>query len=294
MFIDNPTVPVQLEVVVDLLYSIRQKNAKPDSVKSLLQPKGLPDLTPASKQAVNHLNATRELKLALPDDEGNLRLTYAIRGGRPFARDAIIDAFDNVVLSSANVEPWFGRFYGFLITQNDDWVPPEASLRTEICTRFHDALPGHIERANPLNETKLGQYLRWYTYVGLGWRDPARFFIPDPTVRLLRMLPKIFENTKRLDAAPFMAAVAASCPELDGGTLFMDGAGGYDSSVRECTRALAVALRNLHDSGVICLECPQDSVGWSLERGGSVRDKQHLQSDRFDRVVLLSNPQVFS
>jgi hypothetical protein len=292
MFIDNPTVPVQLEVVVDVLHAIRQKNAKPDSVKGLLQPKGLPDLTASSKQTAHHLNAAKELKLALPDDEGNLRLTYAIRDGSPSARDAIVNAFDNVVLSSPKIEPWFGRFYGFLITQDSDWIPSEAPARTEICTRFYDVLSGHIERANPLNETKLGQYLRWYTYVGLGWRDPARCFIPDPTGRLLRMLPKIFGNAKRLDAVPFMAAVAAMCPELDGGTLFMDGAERYDSSARECTRALAGALRNLNDAGVICLECPKDSVGWSLARAGSVRDQQHLQSDRFDRVVRLSNPQV--
>lgn len=289
MFIDNPTVPTQLEVVVDLLHAIRQKNASVESVRTLLQPKGLPDLSATSNQAAHQLSAAKELKLAAPDGDGNLRLTYSIRDGRPSSREAIIKAFDDMVLSSPEVEPWFGRFYGFVIAQKDDWIPSEGAARQDLLKRFHDALAGHIERANPLNDTKLSHYLRWYTYVGMGWRDPAKRFIPDPTERLRRALPKIFGNTRRHDAAPFMTALLAACPELDGGALFMDAVGGYDRGARECTRALAVAMRNLHDEGVIRLECPKDSVGWSLERGGSVRDQQHLKSDRFDRVVLLAN-----
>jgi hypothetical protein len=290
VFIDNPTIPTQLEVVVDLLHAIRHKSASSESVKSLLQPKGLPDLSASSNQAALHLNGAKELRLATEDDAGHLRLTFAIRDGKPAAREAIVSAFDDVVLSCPDVEPWFGRFYGFAIAQDDDWIPPDSAARKDLCTRFNEALLGHIERANPLNDTKLGHYLRWYPYVGMGWRDPARCFIPDPTERLRRALPKVFGDAWRLDAAPFMSALALACPELDGGALFMDAAADrFNPAARVCTRALAVALRNLHDENVVRLECPKDSVGWSLERGGSVRDQQALQSDRFDRVVLLSN-----
>jgi hypothetical protein len=287
MFIDNPTVPTQLEVLIDLLHTLRQKTSSVESVRALLQPKGLPGLSATSKQATHQLGAARELKLVLPDENGNLRLTYHIRDGKPSARDAIITAFDDTVLSSPDVEPWFGRFFGFLIAQEDDWVPPEGTARLDLLKRFDSALAGHIARANPLNDTKLSHYLRWYTYTGMGWRDPAKRFIPDPTDRLRRALPKIFTGTPHLDAGPFMSALIAACPELDGGSLFLDAASDYDPSARECTRALAVALRNLHDEGLLRLECPKDSLGWSLERGGSVRDQMHLKSDRFDRVVLL-------
>lgn len=290
MFIDKPTIPTQLEVVVDLLHAIRHKNASSDSVKSLLQPKGLPGLSESSNQAALHLHGAKELRLAAEDGAGHLRLTFAIRDGKPSAREAIIKAFDDVVLSCSDVEPWFGRLYGFTIAQEDDWIPPDNPARKDLCTRFNDALLGHIERTNPLNDTKLNHYLRWYPYAGMGWRDPAKRFIPDPTERLRRALPKVFGDASRLDASPFMAAVALACPELDGGALFMDAAAGlFDPAARVCTRALAVALRNLHDEEMVRLECPKDSIGWSLERGGSVRDQQSLQSDRFDRVVLLRN-----
>jgi hypothetical protein len=289
VFIDNPTVPTQLEVVLDLLHAMRQKKAPAEAVKTLLQPKGLPDLSASSKQAALHLHAARELQLMMPDQYGDLRLTYPIRDGRPSAREAIIDAVDRLVLTSAAIEPWFGRFYGYMIARNDDGIPSDSVGRRDLCTEFNSVLPGHIERTNPINDTKLGQYVRWYTYIGLGWRDPSNRFIPDPTERFRRALPNIFCDSTRLDAAPFMASVARACPELDGGALFVEAAADHNPADRVCSRALAAALCNLHDNGLIRLDCPKDSQGWSLERGGVVRDAATLQSDRFDRVLLSSN-----
>ena len=287
MFIDKPTVPTQLEVVLDLLHAIRQKSAPADSIKRLLQPKGLPDLTATSKQAALQLNAARELKLTAEDEEGHIRLAYAVREGKPSAKDAIVSAVDRLVLASADIEPWFGRLYGYVISRVNDEIPSDSSGQKDLCTEFNNALLGHIERVNPLNDTKLPHYLRWYSYAGMGWRNPNNSFVPDPTGRLRRALPRIFGNTPRLDAASFMSALAQACPELDGGALFMDVSGGqYRPSDRECTRALAAALRNLHDEGVIQLDCPQDNQGWSLVRGGTVRDQKTLHSDRFDRVAL--------
>lgn len=289
MFIDNPTVPTQLEVVLDLLHALRNKTAPSESVKMLLQPTGLPDLNPKRDQSANQLHAGKELGLIEQDGDGNLRLTYSIRDGTPSARDAILKAFDDVVLSSAEVEPWFGRLYGYVIASDEDWIPPEGAARKDLCSHFNSVLPSHIELTNPLNDTKLGQYVRWYTYSGMGWRDPAKRLIPDPTERLRRSLPKIFADARRLDAAQFMTSLALACPELDGGSLFMDAtADRYSLADRVCTRALSSALRNLHDEAAIQLDCPRDSQGWSLEKGGTVRDQQFLQSDRFDRVTLLS------
>jgi len=286
VFIDNPTIPTQLEVVLDQLHAIRQKSATAHSVKTLLQPSGLPDVNENSSQAALHLRAARELGLAAEDADGHLRLTYPIREGKPSAKVAIIDAFDRHVLSSPDLEPWFGRIYSYVICRGETGIPSEGGLRKTLCEQFNNALPARIERTNPLNDTKLGQYVRWFTYVGLGWRDPSKRFIPDPTDRLLRSLPAIFESSRQMEAGAFMSAMALACPELDGGALFLDAADDqYRASDRVCTGALAMALRNLHDEEVIQLDCPKDSQGWSLERAGNVRDQHTLQSDRFDRVL---------
>lgn len=289
MFIDNPTVPIQLETLLDVLYEIRQKTATSDTVKSLLQPKGLPDVSTGSSQAANQLHAAKELQLVTLDQSGDLRLTYSIRDGKPTVKDAILTAFDRRVLSSPEVEPWFGRLYGYVIARADG-IPGDRPSQKDLCTEFNNNLSSAIERVNQLNDTKLAHYLRWYAYAGMGWNDPSKRFILDPTERLRRVLPSIFNGVQRLDAAPFMSSLAQICPELDGGALFMDvSSDQYDPVDRVCTHALSMALRNLHDEGIIQLDCPKDSQGWSLEKGGTVLNLETLQSDRFDRVKLLSD-----
>lgn len=286
MFIDNPSVPTQLETVLDLLYELRQKAATSETVKAILQPKGLPDLSANNKQTTYHLHAARELQLVTQDPDGNLRLAYPIREGKPTAKEAIVQAVDRHVLSSADVEPWFGRLYGYVIAR-DGVIPGEGNGRKNLCTDFNNALPDGVERGNQLNDTKLPHYVRWYAYAGMGWRDPAGRLVLDPTERLRRALPSVFNGDQRLEAAAFMSSLALVCPELDGGALFKEVcAERYNPADRVCTSALAMAMRNLHDEGFIQLDCPQDSQGWSLERGGSVRNNETLQSDRFDRVTL--------
>jgi hypothetical protein len=286
MFIDNPTVPIQLEVVLDVIHAVRSKTASADSIQRLLQPNGLPDLTSSSKQAGQHLSAARELALITKDEEGNYRLARTVREGRPTANQMILEAFDQLVLSDVKIEPWFGRLYAFVIARSKV-IPEGRSARDDLCSEFNDALPPYIDKANPANSTKLSHYLRWYCYVGLGWLDPARSFVPDPTIRLRRSLAKIFGTSNRLDAADFMSSLSAACPELDAGALFSEVAGSaFNKADRVCTSALAIALRNLHGEGVIQLDCPADSQGWSLERGGSEFDNATLRSHRFDRVLL--------
>jgi hypothetical protein len=286
MFIDNPTIPIQLEVVLDVIHAVRSKTASTDSIQRLLQPKGLPDLTATGKQAAHHLNAARELALITKDGEGNYRLARTVREGRPSANQMILEAFDQLVLSDVKIEPWFGRLYAFVIARSKV-IPEGGSARDDLCTEFNDALPPYIDKANRANSTKLSNYLRWYCYVGLGWLDPAGSFVPDPTIRLRRALARIFGASKRLDAADFMSSLSVACPELDAGTLFTEVAGSaFNKADRVCTSALAAALRNLHGEGVIQLDCPADSQGWSLERAGSERDNESLKSDRFDRVLL--------
>src|SRR5688572_6197876 len=60
MFTDNPTIPAQLEVLLDVAHAMRQRKATPDSLRQMIQPKGLPDLTSSSRQLALHLSAATE------------------------------------------------------------------------------------------------------------------------------------------------------------------------------------------------------------------------------------------
>jgi hypothetical protein len=282
MFTDNPTIPVQLETLLDVLHTMKGRKATRDAIIQLLQPRGLTDLTAGSKQAAHHLHAATELELISAAEDESLRLTYR-QTGQQDAKSAILAAFDKVALGSANVEFWAGRFYGFLIGREEASFATDPGVTARLTAEFMDGLAPHIDRGNPMNPDKFRALMRWYPYVGLGWIDPAGAFAPDPTVRLARTLPSIWQRERNLDADVFMERLARACPELDGGTLFLEGRGGRGLEGRVCTQALATALRSLHASGSIRLHCPADSQGWHLERAGA-GPVPGEQSNRFSRV----------
>lgn len=280
MFTDSPTIPAQLEVLLDVVHAMRQRRVSDDSLKQLIQPKGLKDLGTNSMQLTHHLSAARALGL-VKEVNGDVRLSYQVLGGHQ-PRAAILAAFDDIALADDRVEKWAGRFYAYLIVQDDDTLQMVSA--PAMADRFMAILPSTVDKANPMNGTKYRALERWYVYVGLGWNDPEGAFTPDPTDRLRRALPVIWGDDRVLDADQFLDRLGQACPELDGGALFNEvTALAYSPSARRCTQALATALRRLHDEGELKLHCPADSKGWSLEKAGRSPVRGEMSS-RFDSV----------
>src|SRR5689334_10164698 len=98
MFTDNPTIPAQLEVLLDVVHAMRQRKASADALRQLIQPKGLPDLKPASAQVAHHLSAAEQLQLVKTDENKDVRLTYTVRGDHQ-AKPVILAAFDRIALA---------------------------------------------------------------------------------------------------------------------------------------------------------------------------------------------------
>lgn len=283
MFTDNPTIPAQLEVLLDVVHAMRQRKSSAEALRQLIQPKGLPALTSSSAQVDSHLSAAKELELVSADENQDVRLSYPVRGDH-LAKPAIVAAFDRVALANANVEKWAGRFYAYLIVQEEDLGGGKAADIEALTNRFMVNLPSSIDKGNPMNLVKHRALMRWYPYVGLGWMDPSGTFCPDPTERLRRALPAIWAEDRKLDAQEFMDRMGRACPELDGGALFNEVTEGlFSASARQCTQALATALRRLHDEGVLRLHCPSDSKGWSLDKAGQNQVTGEA-SNRFDVV----------
>jgi hypothetical protein len=283
MFTDNPTIPAQLEVLLDVMYVMRDRKADRETLRSLIQPKGLPGVTDSSKQVDAHLRAASELGLARADQDQNNRLTYRVRGEhRP--RQVIIEAFDNVALANAAIEPWAGRFYAYLLARAEGSVSQSRDAQDEWTGRFMDELPSHVPKENPMNADKFRALMRWYVYVGLGWTDPSGGFVPDPTARIKRALPSVWAKSRHLESGEFMMRLGNICPEIDGGTLFREINSTWGGATqRLCSGALAIALWRLHDEGSIRLHCPADSKGWSLAQAGE-GVVQGEKSNRFDTI----------
>jgi hypothetical protein len=287
MFTDKPTIPAQLEVLLDVVHAMRQRKATAEALRQLIQPKGLPGLTASSAQLSNHLFAAEELELVKADENKEFRLTYPVRGEHQ-AKSSIVAAFDRIALADARVEKWAGRFYAYLIAQNDDMVQRSPAEGEALANRFMDGLSDSVDKVNPMNLDKFRALMRWYPYVGLGWVDPSGTFVPDPTERLRRALPAIWQKDRKLDSDEFMSRVGQACPELDGGALFVEAtSNAYSASTRQCTQALGTALWRLHEDDSVRLHCPADSMGWSLDRAGrgAVAGEASNRFDVVERVV---------
>jgi hypothetical protein len=285
MFTDQPVTPRWLEVLLELVWEMRSRKLDREAIRKLLQPQGLPDLSSSSKQAMETLKAARELSLIVEDDDGSYRPAWKAR--KSFnVKDILLSAIDDKVLSSTEIEPWFARFYSYIITKDDDVLPPGDEGGSRWSSTFNIDLYGGPPSDNPFNKTKYTGLRRWLRYAGLGWHDAQDCFIPNPYDRIKRNLEVIFRKKKKLSADEFMSNIATNCPELDGGVIFREANKNAEMN-RICTRALAIALRDLHDDKIIKLYCPADSRGWSLIRAGEIRNpSEGLYSDDFDTIEL--------
>lgn len=281
MFTDSLVTPVRLEILLDLLREYSRREWTRVELYKTLQPDNLPaqqDKTDKHLAAKATIGAALELDLV--QEEGRAIVGRLHKGDRRISRDIILQAFDRRVLAATEVEPWFSPFYSYLLGQGS------AAARTKTGDAWASSFVSDVlqnrKEANPFNGDKYGKIIqRWYPYVGLGWRDPAGIFHPNPYTRLKRALPLVFDREAKLTSDEFMEALAEHCPEVDGGTIFRTSNPTWASSVRICSLGLSHALVDLHLDGCIELTGGKDSRGWSVE---AARPPRQGFWDKFDFV----------
>jgi hypothetical protein len=286
VFTDTTTTSTRIEVLLELVNVMRSRKLDRDAIRKLLQPKGLPGRTSASDQANETLKAARELGLVEEDSNGSFRPAWSGRSAF-VARDHLLAAIDSKVLSSVDIEPWFARFFAYVITKDDDLVGRGTDAANKWSSNFNRDLYGGQLPGNPFNPDKYSKLRPWMRYAGLGWYDSQAGFVPCPYVRVRRKLGDVFGKKTKLSSDDFLSSLSRHCPELDDGAIFREANRDYNLN-RTCTRALAIVLRDLHDDNLIRLDCPRDSRGWSLIRAGVIRNPQQgLHADEFDFIELL-------
>jgi hypothetical protein len=282
MFTDSTATPTRVELLIDIARSMSSRKFDAQTVRELLQPTGLPGLSGKYQQTTDILSAARDLDLLVEDGDGQLKPTRQ-RDTRT-ARQVVLDAIDERVLQNESVEPWFALFYAYILGRNEVAKSGEGD-RWEA--EFNRDLFANQPVANRFNKTKYVGLRRWFRYSGLGWHDSADAFVPNPYERLARAVSRIFKEKKRLEADDFMNALSITCPELDGGWIFMKANPLHDAKARRCTIGLSHALIDLHMDGVIELNCPVDSDGWSIASASPPYDGKSIKSDRFTSISLL-------
>jgi hypothetical protein len=283
MFTDSTATPTRMEVLVDLLRQFRDCKTTVKTIRELLQPSGLPGFSGNYQQSKDIVSAARELGLIHDEAVGHIQLRD-IAGNRP-ARVVLLETIDHKVLTGESDELWFALFYSYLLGRNEVASVGDGD-RWE--RDFNNDLFGDEEVKNRFNRTKYTGLRRWYRYSGLGWHDSSDTLVPNPYHRLKRALPKIFDDASILEIGKFMTQLAAVCPELDGGTVFKRSNSTFDAKLRRCTAGLSHALVDLHDDGVLELNCPADTDGWSIAAASPPRDGKMLRTDRVASVSLCS------
>lgn len=280
MFTDGPVTPTRVEILIDLMRGLSGRKVDRPLLMQLLQPEGLPDFDPKKRdQSQQTIKAALELRI-IEDADGLLKLTVERKDKRT-ARQILLAALDEFVLSGTEVEPYFSLFYSYLLSLNADGCIEKS--KDDWAVEFERDLFGGQRIENPFNATKLTGLHRWFSYAGLGWYDTGGVFQPNPYERLHRRLGVIFAGEAKLTGEEFMRRLPEACPELDGGAIFKRAAPSYDSYAKVCTLGLSHALIDLDQDGWIRLDCPRDSRGWSIEAASPPGDS----SGRIDTMELV-------
>jgi hypothetical protein len=282
MFTDDLATPTRVETLIELIRSDESRRWSSETLGQLLQPDTLPDVKPNRPQATKMLRAATELGLIKVTDAGNVILT--VRGDSRSTGELVRAAIDEQVLGKTDVEPFFAPFYSFVLGLEK--LAAVYRAYPEWVKNFADAYPP-AAGANQFNKDKLTGLHRWFSYAGLGWYDPRSVFQCNPYERLQRRLPCIYGGDRELPARVFMSRLADCCPELDGGTIFLEVNPTYDPARRRCTLGLGHALVELHLDEVLRLHCPPDSDGWDIRDAAAPRDARYLRSERIDRLEWL-------
>lgn len=280
MFTDQPVTPLHLKSLLGFLreYSSR-KSITRELVKDTFQPSSL---TQNQTQSLETLKAAFDLGLILESDDKAISLAKTLSGN--LAIDECLKvALDERVLGSLENEPYFALYYSFLLGLNQNVF---GKKREDWVLDFNREVFGNKEQSNQFNETKLTGLHRWLSYMGLGWYDQSIEFQCNPFFRIARRLPLVFKERKKLESDEFMSMLSAACPELDGGSIFLQANKRYDPLAKQCSLGLSHALIDLHNSKQIVLHCPKDSDGWSIATAGPPSDGKTLIGDRISQVEL--------
>ena len=283
MFTDNPVTPVRLEILIDTLRGCPRGLPRRE-IYNLLQPISL---DPDPKNAPAAATVAAAIELGLAEEPDNIYLSTACRKLKD-TRTAILEAFDARVLSSADVETYFALFYSYYLGLGKQVHERRSQNNEQWANQFNKDVFADAPQENRFNATKLTALYRWFSYVGLGWHDPEGDFQANPYDRVIRAMRAIFARKPKLNGDDFMIKLALVCPELDGGRLFLEANPHWDSADKRCTLGLSHALIELHLDGVIRLNCPADSSGWSVSDAEPPRDES-FRSDRFASIELLTN-----
>lgn len=276
-------VPLHVESLIGFLQEFSSRKLTREELRMSFQPLSVSD---NQNQSNNTIAAAFELHLLAEKEDKSLGLIEPYKKmGDPKMK--LRKAIESRILTTTEVEYYFALFYAYILGLNDEIPVVVSQGEGEAwATRFNRDVFNNVKQTNPFNKDKYGKLFRWFVYGGLGWIDPSNLFNSNPFERIKRNLKVVFGKSKKLECDEFLVALAAVCPELDRGEIFLEANKNYDEGAKQCTLGLSHALVDLHINGYLKLHCPKDSDGWSIALASPPNDGKTLASNRISQVEL--------
>ncbi|MDA3896784.1 MAG: hypothetical protein PF482_11640 [Desulfobacteraceae bacterium] len=283
MFTDTPATPVRVEVLLDVLMQY-PNGLKRDVIYNLLQPIRLSG--GGQGTAKDTISAALQLGLAIEKRQSTITLSTEYNNKKS-PQYNILKAADSKILASLEVEYHLALFYAYYLGVDKEVYKRSIFNREDWVNQFNKDVFNNEPQNNQFNTTKHTGLDRWLSYLGLGWYDPSDQFQANPYKRIYRSLPIVFGGKSKMDGDQFIDKLGEVCPELDGGHLFLQANKyrNYSPKAKQCTLGLSHALVDLHEDGIIKLDCPVDSRGWNIVLAQPSRDDT-IKSDRITLVEL--------
>jgi hypothetical protein len=157
-------------------------------------------------------------------------------------------------LAFQNSEYIFGRFTAWVMTRGEKVIKES---KDQLAERFFDEVSRHKKNSQEFNSTNILAWQSWANYFGLG-HTMTGVFIPNPSTRIKTVLKydDKLPKGKFIPFQTFMKWLADNCPELDGGKLNLQFNDQFTN--QRISFALSLALRTLHDLGIITLKHTRD------------------------------------
>ncbi|MEH7238853.1 hypothetical protein [Bacillus sp. JJ1562] len=149
----------------------------------------------------------------------------------------------------------FGRFTAWVMTRAEKVMN---ETNKDLAERFFNEVSRKYTNTQEYNATNITGWFTWANYFGLGHSFNSKFVV-NPANRIRREI-EFDEELPRgefIRFKEFMKWLAKACPELDGGKLNLEFNDQFQSS-QQLSFALSLALRTLHDLGIITLKHTRD------------------------------------
>ena len=245
------------------------------------------DVRAKATLASNALGAASSLGLI---DAGRETATLSIEPPGEYLPDFADHIHDRLIsLAPDHVDTPILDAYAWVAAESDrtgglSWIYEMS--QADFADTANAGLVGEDEAGKPMNPTKVVPWRRWLAFMGLGMALPLGQVpdFPTPSARLARELERMgLAPDTVLSADQFITAIAARMPYLDRGRLFAQACQriGHSQSARRLSPLMSIALRDLHDEGIIRLHVSGDAA----DRLRLSEDSAHA-FDAFTTVTL--------